>query len=166
MSGPGLLPCPFCGEPADFGRTGSAREAVPFVNCTGCLAALGHLMPDPGMDEQAVADQWNSRTGGAAPIAGVPGLLVLECTRPLTEQQRETMRLISERALPPGARLLVLEPGVRLARPDVDALHRLEAKVDSLIAALADEGGEPDAGDPLASLDGGRAPVRAPTPFL
>lgn len=167
---PALLPCPLCGEPADFGRTAAPGRppgvSTPFVNCTGCLAAIGLLMPDEGATEQDLADQWNNRTGGAAPMAGLPGLLVLEASRPLTPEQRDTIQRMTERALPRGATLLVLEPGIRLARPDIDAMARIEQKLDALLQAIEDADPDPDAGaDPTANLDS--PTVHAPpTPTL
>lgn len=155
MTKPLLFPCPFCGGEADMGNA----KGGYFVNCIECLAATNLLMPDLGVTAQAAADQWNTRTEQLVD-AGVPGVLIIECDRPLPQNQRAILQHALHACLPPTHKALVLEQGMKVARPDDARLARIEATLGRLITALADET-DPDADtDPAASLDGGKTAAR------
>jgi hypothetical protein len=78
------------------------------------------------------------------------GDLVLTYERALSADQMEMLREYLPKALP-GRRVLVLDGGARLTAVDQDAaLARIEAKLDQLIEALADE----DVQAPALTLDG------------
>lgn len=97
--------------------------------------------------------------GAKATVAGQ--VIVIEADRPLTAKQRAQMQeTLAEALSGTNQRALVLDGGMRLARPtdeQVDALRqdiaRVEEKLDSLLQALAEEGGEEEQG-PSITLDG------------
>jgi len=75
----------------------------------------------------------------------VDGTLVLETEQYFSQRQREQMREHLSVAFP-GRRFVVLEGGMRVSRHE--QLDRIEAKLDRLLAALAeDEQDEPQGFD-------------------
>lgn len=85
-------------------------------------------------------------------LAAVPAdcELVLTVPRSLTKGQREFLQAEVARELP-GRKVLILDDGMQLGRlGDSEQLARIEAKLDALLKALAEEDEEHD----LTSLDG------------
>lgn len=56
-----LLPCPFCGGEAAYGKT-LGDPAHHFVNCVDCLASTNRLTGCGDSKENAM-ESWNNRTG-------------------------------------------------------------------------------------------------------
>lgn len=78
------------------------------------------------------------------------GDLVLTYQRALSEEQKDFLREELKKALP-GRRVLVLDGGAQLAAVDRDvALARIEAKLDQLLEAIAED----DVQAPALTLDG------------
>ena len=54
-----LLPCPFCGGPADFG----VSRQFSFVNCIECMASTDVLLGDGAKyTKEEAAASWNARS--------------------------------------------------------------------------------------------------------
>jgi Lar family restriction alleviation protein len=60
-----LKPCPFCGGEASIGKSSlsSSGDNYYFVNCTECLSATNHLVPESApYTEKMAIEAWNTRT--------------------------------------------------------------------------------------------------------
>lgn len=79
------------------------------------------------------------------------GLLVIEVPYHLTQQQR-SWAAAAYGSL--GVRVLILDGGAKLARDYSEQLERIEAKLDALCEAMAQEDEGPEVGS-VTTLDGG-----------
>lgn len=104
-----LLPCPFCGGPAEMGET---DDSANFIECHKCGASsnLQYSLKEDGRPD--LVARWNKRTGKKAVEEEAPS--------PATDAQREKLTTVNSRELYIRAKLYTLVPSqiraVRLKR--------------------------------------------------